>query len=350
MEKALRFGVLAAFCGSLAGCGEGFEPPSKVQSLRVFAVRADPASGVAGESVTLDLLRGDRRQQDGEPEREVEVAWLGGCHAPPSRQFFDCYPLLVEIAKRLEPRVLETPPNRFPEGVFGSGDRFQIEIPEDVLERSPRRETDPIHFAPSFTFFAVCAGELVARPDLTDRVPLGCVSKSTGEPVSKDDFVIGFSTVYTLEGASNANPELEGLRFDGGLVTSASCSDDSDCEPLDGAPQLEMACSAASSCAPVVAACASDCPKIAVSPLISRSSAEQLPNEGYPEVLWTSFYANAGEFNTETQLVNDRTSGWVDDFSADWKPPGLPGTARIWVTVNDQRGGTTWSTFDVVVR
>lgn len=350
MEKAFKLGVFAALSASLAGCGEDFEPASKVQGLRAFAVRADPASGVPGQSVTLDLLRGDRQQPDGEPEREIEVAWLGGCHSPPSRQFFDCYPLLVEIAKRLEPRVLDTPLERFPQGIFGSGDQFRIDIPGDVLERSPRLDTDPIHFAPSFTFFAVCAGELVPRPDLTDRVPLGCVSKSTGEPVSKDDFVIGFSTVYTLDGASNQNPELEGLRFDGGLVTRQSCAEDADCEPLEGAPQLEVACLAAASCAPVVPPCGEDCPEFGVLPLVPRSSAERLPNEDYSEVVWANFFANAGEFRTEAQLVNDRASGWVDDFAVKWEPPKLPGTARIWVTVNDQRGGTAWSTFDVIVR
>ena len=347
MEKSL---ALAALCVALAGCGESFDPPSRVQGLRAFAVRADPASGVPGASVALSLLRGDRQEVDGEPEREVEVAWLGGCHAPPSRQFFDCYPLLVEIAKRLEPRVLDTPRERFPAGIFGSGDEFQIDVPEDVLERSPRLETDPVHFAPSFTFFAVCAGELVPRPDLTDRVPLGCVSKSTGEPVSSDGFVIGFSTLYTLEGATNENPELTGLRFQGGLVTRASCATDADCEPLDGAPELEVACSAAAVCAPVVPACTSDCPEFRVLPLVPRSSAERLPNEDHSEVVWANFFANAGEFQKEAQLVNDRASGWIDDFAADWKPPRLPGTARLWVTVNDQRGGTAWSTFDVIVR
>jgi hypothetical protein len=350
MQRASELGLLALLCGSLAGCSEGFDSPSKVQGLRAFAVRAEPASGVPGQSATLELLRGDRQEADGEPEREVEVAWLGGCHAPPSRQFFDCYPLLVEVAKRLEPRVLDTPEGRFPSGIFGSGDRFQIEIPEDVLERTPKLETDPVHFAPSFTFFAVCAGELVPRPELTDRVPLGCVSKSTGEPVSTDDFVIGFSTLYTLEGATNQNPELRGLRFDGGLVTSASCDADADCEPLEGAPELEMACAPSSRCAPVVPVCAEGCPGHQVLPLIARSSAERLPNEDYSEVVWANFFANAGEFGKEAQLVNDRASGWVSEFASKWKPPKRPGTARIWVTVNDQRGGAAWSTFDVIVR
>jgi len=349
MGNPRKMAVFSMLFG-LAGCGEGFSPASEVHGLRAFAVRADPASGTPGQSVTLDLLRGDRRRPEGEPAPEIEVAWLGGCHAPRSRQFFDCYPLLVELARRLEPRVLDTAPARFPAGVFGTGDTFELPIPDDVLERSPRIDTDPIHFAPSFTFFAVCAGELGRRPDLTDRVPLGCVSREDGAPVSKDDFVIGLATVYTLEGASNANPELDGLRFGGGLVTNASCTEDYECEPLEGAPELEVACSATSVCAPVMSACEERCSEIDVSPLIARSSAERLPNESHSEVLWANFFADSGKFDRESQLVNDRASGWVGDFSAAWKPPRLPGTARIWVTVHDQRGGAAWSTLDVVVR
>jgi hypothetical protein len=242
--------------------------------------------------------------------------------------------------------VVDTPESRFPPGIFGHGERFSFEVPSDILERTPRVTTDPIHFAASYVFFAACAGELVPRPDLTDRVPLGCVSRETGEELSEGDFVIGFSTLFTFEGEKNENPVLEALRFGDALAPEATCESDVDCASEGD----DVVCSSEGRCAMVVAPCPDDCPASFIGPRVARSSAESLPGQGEREVLWANYYANAGEINTSSQLVNDRTSGWVEDYSANWKPPREPGEATIWVTINDQRGGATWRSVDVVVR
>ena len=83
---------------------------------------------------------------------------------------------------------------------------------------------------------------------------------------------------------------------------------------------------------------------------VAQSSAEILPNEDRPEIIWANYYANAGRLNVSSQLVNDRASGWVADYSARFRPPREPVEATIWVTVNDQRGGAAWVSFDVLVR
>jgi hypothetical protein len=319
--------------------------------LRVLAVRADPASGVPGGRVQLQMLRADAPRDADEPERAVEVAWFGGCHAPPSRQFFDCYPLLTQISALLEPRVLDTPAERFPPGIFATGDQFEFEVPADVLERSPRIDSDPIHFAPSYLFFAACAGQLVPRPDLSDRVPLSCVSPDSGQPVGKDDFVIGFSTLFSFEGARNENPVLESLQFGGSPVPDLACSSDADCE--DGATDFagSLGCSRAGRCAPVVLPCGGDdCERTPVAALVGGESAEPLPGESQAEVVWVNYYANAGELGAASQLAHDRTSGWIADYSTRWKPPPVAGEITIWATVHDQRGGAAWSSLDVLVR
>lgn len=339
---ALALGLSAS---TLLGCTEGFDPPSEVRGLRVLAVRSEPASGVPGGRVQFEMLRADAPPVGAAP-REVQVAWLGGCHAPANRHHFACYPLLVELARRLPPRVLDAPAVF---GVFGSGERFELQLPDDLLERSPRVETDPIHFAPSYVFFAACAGELVPRPDLTDRVPLGCVSLETREPVPSDGFVIGFATLFTFEGAENHHPRLDGVRFGGALATDTDCADDGDC--ADDETGLPRACSAAGRCAPRVEPCPSgDCPRLWIEPVIARDSAELLPGEGRPEVLWVNFFANAGELGSAAELVNDRTSGWIDDHATRWLPPPTPVDATLWVSVHDQRGGAAFRTLDVLVR
>jgi hypothetical protein len=333
------------------GCGNDFDPPSEVRGLRVLAVRADPASGVPGERVRLEMLRADAKREAGEPERAVEVAWFGGCHAPPSRQFFDCYPLLTQISRLLEPRVLDTPMDRFPPGIFATGEQFEFEVPADVLERSPRIDSDPIHFAPSYLFFAACAGRLVPRPELTDRVPLSCVSPDSGEPVGKDDFVIGFSTLFSFEGASNENPVLESLRFGGSVVPELACSTDADCQGAATDFSESLGCSRSGRCAPVVLPCGGDdCERTPIAALVGGDSAEPLPGEDRAEVIWVNYYANAGQLGVASRLAHDRTSGWIADYGTRWKPPPVAGEITIWATVHDQRGGAAWSSLDVLVR
>ena len=348
--EGARLALFAAWA-LLSGCGNDFDPPSEISGLRVLSVRAEPASGTPGSLLRLQMLRADVARDADVPERQVEVAWLGGCHAPPSRQFFDCYPLLTRLSALLEPRVLDTPSERFPPGVFATGDEFEFEIPRDVLERSPRLETDPIHFAPSYLFFAACAGQLVPRPDLTDRVPLGCVDAESGQPVGNDGFVIGFSTVFTFENASNTNPVLESVRFGGAVVPDLACADDADCQEMAADFEGALGCSRSGRCAPVVPPCGEEeCPRTLVSPSIARSSAEALPGESHNEVVWVNYYSNAGRFGVASQLVNDRATGWVDDYSSRWHPPRTPTELTLWTTVHDQRGGAAWASFDVIVR
>jgi hypothetical protein len=190
-----------------------------------------------------------------------------------------------------------------------------------------------VHFGVSYAFFAVCAGQLRPRPDVTDRIPLDCVDSTTGTPLGASDFVLGFTTVYSYEGSVNQSPVLESLTFDETPVPDPACA------------------SGDETCLPRVKACALEqrdqCPKHRVAPRVTPESAERLGNVG--EILWASYYASAGSFQTPTQLVNDRATGLVDDYSGTFRAPAQTGPVRIWVTINDQRGGATWDTFDLVV-
>jgi len=83
---------------------------------------------------------------------------------------------------------------------------------------------------------------------------------------------------------------------------------------------------------------------------VTSSEAEALPG-GDHEVLWASFYATAGEFDTPTQLVSDAKSGAITDPGANFAAPRAPsGDVALWVTLSDQRGGSSWQTIDLVVR
>jgi hypothetical protein len=310
-----------------AGCEPGFEPQSKIEGLRVLAVQPEPASGSPGATVALSMLIADGKTEPEEPARPRQVAWMLGCHNPPTRFYYGCLPVLRVIAEHFDD------PEALAAGVVGFGSEVDFAIPEDILSSAPRVGTDPVHFGVSYAFFAVCAGQLRPRPDVTDRIPLDCVDATTGKPLGPSDFVLGFSTVYSYEGSVNQNPVLETLTFDGAPVPPPAC------EPGDD------------TCLPKVHACGLEnrqrCQAYRIEPRVTPASAERLANGG--EILWASYYASAGTFQTPTQLVNDRATGLVDDYSGIFRAPAQPGPVRIWVTVNDQRGGAAWQTFDVLV-
>jgi len=330
--------LLPLIAGAL-GCEPGFTPASKVESLRVLAVRPEPASGAPGAVLTLDMLYADLREGAPEPE----IAWIAGCHNPPSRQYYECFPRLGQAAAGSA-------------GSIGLGSRFELTIPDDILSSAPRLPTDPVHFGVSYVFFAACAGSLRPRPDVTDRLPLDCVNPETEAPLGANDFVIGFSTIYSYEGVSNQNPVVTGLLFDGvpagsigtdGTAVEAPCADASECASPDDFGR-ERTCSLGR-CVLVVPACAGvDCPEYAIAPAVDAATAE--PVGGGTEIVWANYYATAGEIVKPTQLVVDRERGFVGDYTSSWRAPEEPaGNVRLWATVNDQRGGAAWATFDVYV-
>ncbi len=361
----MRFsGLLVGLTSVLAlGCEEGFAPKSEIHGLRVLAVRPTPASGGPGMTVGLDMLIADRRSwvadDAGAPmPPAVDVKWLAGCHNPPSRQYFACAPVLGELARH--------PVEAADAGLVGSGLHYDLVLPDDILSSAPRLPQDPLHFGVSYVFFAACVGTLLPASGPTEHgFPFEC-RDAAGGLVGPAGQVIGFATIYSYEGAENQNenPVLTGLSFAGapapafGLdafaaegmnVAAKPCSSVDEC--VDDTDERSRTCSEHGVCVPRVKACAGDgCPAFRVAPEVALSGEAFT---GGNEIVWASYYTTLGSFGSETRLVVDRVNGPARDIGSGWTPPAPSGdgprTSRLWVTVNDQRGGATWAFFDVVV-
>jgi hypothetical protein len=347
--------VLCAL-GILAGCSNSFEESSRIDTLRVLAVVPEPASGSPGQTSTLELVIADGAAEAGTAggsPRALQVAWLAGCHNPPGRQFYACYPLLRQVASQLSPRVTDTPGQKLPETVFGTGSRFELAVPEDILSAAPKAASDTVHFGVSYAFFAVCAGQLRPRVDFSDRVPLDCIDGQSGQALGRRDFVTGYATLYSYEGVTNHNPVLESIHFGStSLNANVACTRTSDCASVVNAASagFDEVCGSNGLCSPRVAACASSgsCPSILITPDVPATSAELLPDGSGREILWASFYATQGSFATATQLVNDRSSGFIADHGSYFHAPKSgAGPSTIWITVNDERGGVASQSFEV---
>ena len=369
MSRASCYWVLAAVVAvvALGGCQGDFPPPSELHGLRVLAVRPEPASGSPGATVRLEMLVADARpfvdRDDGTrgPPSEVQVAWLGGCHNPPSRQYYACAPALERLAA--------DPAAALASGLLGQGTGYDLVIPEDILSSAPRLASDPVHFGVSYVFFAACTGNLVPAEGAGDKFPFACLNDD-GAPIGPSGFVIGFSTVYSYENDLNHSPVLTGLDFDSRTALASSvdpfgdtdvpelpipCTAETEAADCAGAPFGHPArCSQNGVCAPFISACSGKgCPGLRVSPLLRAASVEGAPGGG-TEITWAGYYSTLGTWSSDTRLVADRSNGLARDFSSLWTAPppaagGARQSARLWVTVNDQRGGATWAFFDVVV-
>lgn len=347
------------------GCGDSFPPQSEVSGIRVLAVRPTPASGAPGATVHLSMLLADSREVDPNyagVDKPLEVLWFAGCHNPPGRQYFACLPGLKALAQSLsEP----SGPPPAAAGLVGAGLEFDVTLPDDILSAAPLVEHDPIHYGVSYVFFVACVGTVAYDPSVTEGLPIACTTPE-GKKVGASGLVAGFTTIYTYDGPQNNAPVLTTLDFDGEpmpatFATGAAptCLSDDDCE-RDGPYRHPRAClledtaqdgepTKPGTCAPVVGACSGDsCPAFKVVPHIDTASVEQFT--GGNEIMWASFYASSGAVSSPTRLLVDREAGITSDFSEEWHVPGSPRTSRIWVTVNDQRGGADWAFFDVSVQ
>jgi hypothetical protein len=345
-----RFGAAPVVAlAALVGCSDP-EPPDRIR-LEVVAVQAEPPSGAPGTVVQLQLVHSGMVLPSPDAASvidpsQVRVVWLGGCHNPPSGQYYGCLPMLRAAAEQLPsplPAAIEQ--GAVPEGIFGVGESFALPIPDDILV-----ETRTGLVGVSYAFFAACRGQLRPRPELTDTVPLACHGQD-GHELGAEDFAVGFTTIRTMPGEQNANPVVTGLRLDGAPLERRSCATDDDCAEL-GAGALAYRCGSDGQCWPVIQSCdqpVSECEPMSLELVVSPESAEALPSGSasrpretlraevrsvlVPERDSKELYPGSGDFATDTEfqmypLPSDELAG----------QQLLP----LLAVVRDSRGGTGW--------
>ncbi|MEI9942038.1 MAG: hypothetical protein WDO69_32900 [Pseudomonadota bacterium] len=346
MRIAMSGGVTAcaAFLSLfLLGCGPDFESPSELHTLRVLAVQKDLPYAQPGDTVNLQMLWQDASPLVG---RNIQIAWSPGCFDPDADLYYACFTDPAAFGD-----MVATPDAANPA-------HTSVEIPKDIISRRP--PADASNNAPygiTYVFFALCAGELTLIPTSADETafPIGC-KDATGKLLGADDFVAGYTSIYSFEGFSNNNPTIKGFEFRGSPVTDAVCLGD-DCLSVDGsAPPVDFDCDDPQQSTRCVPTCADDgdssCTAYALRPTIDKTdlanqdiddvSAAQL-GRTVGEQMWINYYTDSGGFKSPVRLLNDATAGWNDDYGTEFYAPSKPGLTRIWAVAHDNRGGMAWS-------
>ena len=363
--------------------GPDFQEASQLRGVRVIGVVPEPGSGAPGTTVHLNMEVFDTLQhpwireasreatglpEEGDPVVPLHIAWLGGCHNPPADAHFGCYPLLTEIARNLpDPLPAEADIAGSEAEFWGIGPSFATTIPDGILDGRQLEGVAP-PFGVSFAFFAVCRGLLRPDPDITQGVPLRC-EDDAGNPIAAGGFVRGFTRIYTYADSVNDNPQVSAVTVNGVDLEDQSCESDADCEDY-GEGEFDSACATPVApvlsigsiaveprCLPAVKACdGPDCERLELRARLDPDSVELDPasaggeGDAPEEILWVKYYAFGG-LGRDESLINDRASGFNEDFSTRWLPPSRAASdpLPIWGVTQDSRGGTAVTRWDVVV-
>ncbi len=373
----MRTGTLAmALAAALlaGGCGPQFDPESKVQSLRVFAVQKSEPYGKDGAIEHLTMLWDDPRGG----ATPLDVAWFSGCNNPDGDLYYNCY-------KELTPTGAGgaggsggsggssgaggsgNPCNQILRK--GSGNSFCFKIPDKIIEsHTPFKDPTQTPYGLSYVFFAACRGRLGLAPP-GQEFPTACYDKKTGKQLGSDDFVAGYTAIYSYAQYDNNNPVIDGVSFNGVKLTQVNqggpCIDPDPVNPMPGvdlnctspAPPPTINCSATEDAVPCIPSCPGDgdssCPAYTVKPIIDQAkSQEKDPVAGgsLTEQMWVRYFADGGKLKSEVRLVNDATKGWNTDYGTTFRAPKKKGPMHIWAVAQDNRGGSSWVRVTIVVQ
>ncbi len=357
-------GLVGALAAALPACGAAFESQASVRSLRVLGVRVDPPYGKPGKPVSLEMLYydGSRRAflADGSPnpDHKLSIVWLGGCHNPEGDLYYACFPMLqAKLSSLLGAAgggAQGGPPPKELEEYVQLGPKALFQIPEDAISGRPQAP-GAAPYSLSYVFFVACGGELGPAPAGSKTgFPIGCYDPKTKAALGDDDFVIGYTPIYSYVELTNKNPVIAGGTFEKAPHPPVACAADAGCAAGEK-------CASYGVCVPRVPHCtarkAKDCPTYELKPTLVPADNVEVdvaspPFEGRvpEESIWVAYYATNGTLDEELRLVNDAQKGWQANHETHWSAPNAPaGESRIWAVVHDNRGGTAWWWQDVYI-
>ena len=355
-----------AVLAALFACGNnGFDPQSKVDSVRLFVVRADKPYVKPGEMVTLEALMTDARK---DKPQKAKLYWIPVlclnpkddlyylCFAPPGDGGHDAQGTrLVPVGPLADAGADaggdagkdggagagalagSNPFNNIPTGVdlgpfLPQGPKFSFRMPDDAVQA--RQGSEP--YGLGIVFNILCAGRVeFAQRDPNggaQQVPVLCTDEN-GVQLTPADYVIGISRVYAYPDRLNANPVIEAATFeDKDVILTSGITIDK--------------CTTAKE---------KDCKENKIGIRVSDASWELNPSDvtrdgDVHEQIWVDYYSDIGAFDDEARLLFDTRQGRISDTDVTFRAPKDVTDGTMWAVVHDNRGGATWIIVPLHVR
>ncbi len=349
MKRTLlgALGGVAALAAVASSCSPSdFQSETVIDTVRVLATRASEPRAKPGDTVTVDLLAYDGRQN---PATPMKLSWLPIlCVNPQADAYYACFAQFVSggavyappgdaggggfagvgadpggLAALLTPGVDLTP-------LLASGPSFTFQMPSNAI-------IDRTGVSPSYglviLFNFACAGHIEVVPfdpnsGNPQDIPLSCFDDNHNQ-VPPSDYVIGFTRVYAYADSTEVNPTITSvdlggttLAIDGGVTT---------------APFTPPICDQ------------NNCPHHPIGPVVP-------PSAPPGKVVWFDAYSTIGTFTDESRsLYNpmatfDIPAGTNTNFLSPTNIMGAPAQNFVWIVVHDNQGGADWVTVPLQVQ
>jgi len=313
---------LGGVCSLLVGCGDRFDPVSKIESVRILATRADKPYAAPGETVTLEMLAFDGRSSKPEPMRTYWVPSI--CPNPKGDTYYNCYPA---FASQFQPGVDLS-------SELQEGTEFTFQMPSDVID-THAGSSSATNYGLVVVFSVACAGHVEYVEHTSggaDALPLGCFD-STHHKLGADDFVFAYSLVYSFTDRTNSNPVINSVSFGGTTLDLQVGASMGHCSQSD------------------IERCGSAALDVVVSDESQEIDPGNLDTNENPlrEQIWVDYYATGGKLKHDMLILFEPHNGRVSDSANGFYAPGSPGSYLIWAVVHDNRGGVSWAQFPLRV-
>lgn len=346
--RSLLAAATALACGAaLPSCAaEDFDPVTKVDSVRLFAARADKPYAKPGETVTLEVLAADARPDRTPP---MTIAWIPLlCQNPPNDLYYLCFTPAAKLtpigvaagaadaagASGASFSLDQIPPGVDLTPLLPKGPKLSFTVPDDIV--TPRQTTQT-PYGLMVVFNIACAGKITYQPPDAEsgpqQLPIACTN-AAGERVPPSDYVIGLTRIYSYLDRKNENPVIESISLDS--------------VPVDVRRGVEMeTCKTARR---------SECPKLKLDVRVPESSWEIAEGNVTPEGIqgreqvWYSVYSDIAEVGASARLLYDATRGAPPETFVELQAPNVAGDGNLWVVVHDSRGGAAWSVLPLRAR
>ncbi len=353
MRRAYLFLVslfVIGVIGAIVACNVGgFDPQSKIDSVRILGVRADKPYAKPGETVTLDVLMVDGRR---EKPQAAKLYWIPVvCVNPRDDLYYLCFSQalagdggladggtqLIPAGPLADAGAPEAGANagggnpiaRIPRGIdlgpfLPQGPTFSFRMPDNAVQ--PRQGTTPYGLA--IVFNIACAGQVrLAEVDPArgpQQVPIQCTDPE-GTPLEPKDYVISINRVYSYTDRTNTNPVIEKITLDG----------------VDVDPQKGITLDKC------VASRRSECKEWKIDIKVSDGSWEENPSEmvsgqALREQIWATYYSDLGDMDNVARLLFDTRRGRVSESDVVYRAPYDPAEGTIWAVVHDNRAGAAF--------
>lgn len=342
-RRALLFALSALAMGAPC-CGGGLGgPASQLATLRVIGVTADKSYAAPGDTVSMRLTYADALGGPEDPPRKVQVTWLGGCVNPIGQSYVGCFaqfPTLFQGgALNLIKQSFVDPASSGDPDAQDDALVYPLPVAQDVLTTAEPTDTNTV-YSTLYVFFAICAGDTkLASADSGASFPLECYDHDTGEQMSPDSYVVGYTQLFVFgDGRTNSNPPVMGMKFDDKEIT-----DDPNAAPTVARCAPAAASGEAQGCG---APSATDCDSYPVEALVddvAEVDPESSAEGGAPvkEAVWVDYFTDGGAFDGAKKLIHDPALGYRPAHGTKWTPPGEAGLYSLWAVIHDARGGSS---------